>query len=135
MNQILSGQIQTYSMEKRYLHKNGAVVWIDLTVSLVRDASGQPEYLISVIDDITSRKLAEQRLARITRFYAALSLTSQTILHNEGPMDCSRRSVGSRSSVATSRVPGSVCGIRTPSSYAWWRLTANCAAGWRRWTR
>lgn len=84
MNQILSGQIQTYSMEKRYLHKNGAVVWIDLTVSLMRDASGQPEYLISVIDDITSRKLAEQRLARITRFYAALSLTSQTLLHNEG---------------------------------------------------
>ncbi|MDG4554062.1 MAG: PAS domain S-box protein [Candidatus Competibacter sp.] len=84
VNQILSGQIQTYSMEKRYLRKDGAVVWIDLTVSLVRDASGQPEYFISVIDDITSRKLAEQRLARITRFYAALSLTSQTILRNDG---------------------------------------------------
>ncbi|MBK9952967.1 MAG: PAS domain S-box protein [Candidatus Competibacteraceae bacterium] len=84
VNQILSGQIQTYSMEKRYLHKNGAVVWIDLTRSLMRDAAGQPEYFISVIDDITSRKLAEQRLARITRFYAALSLTSQTILRNDG---------------------------------------------------
>ena len=84
VNQILSGQIQTFSMEKRYLRKDGVVVWVDLTVSLVRDAGGQPEYFISVIDDITSRKLAEQRLARITRFYAALSLTSQTILHNEG---------------------------------------------------
>ncbi len=84
VNQILSGQIQTYSIEKRYLRKDGATVWIDLTMSLVRDAGGQPEYFISVIDDIASRKLAERRLARITRFYAALSLTSQTILHNGG---------------------------------------------------
>ena len=82
MHQILSGQIQTFSIEKRYLRKDGSVVWIELTVSLVREASGQPEYFISIVDDINSRKLAEQRLARSTRFYAALSLTNQTILHN-----------------------------------------------------
>ncbi|MBE2295373.1 MAG: PAS domain S-box protein [Phycisphaerales bacterium] len=81
-HQILSGQIQTFSIEKRYLRKDGSVVWSELTVSLVREASGRPEYFISILDDISSRKLAEQRLARSTRFYAALSLTNQTILHN-----------------------------------------------------
>lgn len=82
VEQMSSGRIQTYSMEKRYRRKDGAIVWVDLTMSLMRDAGGQPEYFIGVIDDITSRKLAEQRLARITKFYAALSLTNQTLLHN-----------------------------------------------------
>lgn len=59
---LLAGETHTYSMEKRYLRKDGPVVWIELTVSLVREASGEPEYFIAVIEDITDRKLAEQRV-------------------------------------------------------------------------
>jgi PAS domain S-box-containing protein len=58
---VLQGHLRTYSMEKRYFHKNGAVVWINLTVSLVRDEQGDPAYFISVIEDITERKKAEDR--------------------------------------------------------------------------
>lgn len=82
VKQLLTGQIHTYWMEKRYFHQNGNIVWISLTASLLRDADGQPDYFIVVIEDITSRKRIEQRLARISRFYGALNLTHQTILHN-----------------------------------------------------
>jgi len=58
---VLKGDIATYSMEKRYFHKTGAVIWINLTVSLVRDEKGDPDYFISVIEDITARKKAEER--------------------------------------------------------------------------
>lgn len=58
LHQLLADQIQTYSMEKRYLKKSGDLVWINLTVSLVRDKNNDPECFISVIEDITERKHA-----------------------------------------------------------------------------
>lgn len=68
------GDIQTYSIEKRYLRKDGSIVWINLTVSLVREESGAPRYAISVIEDITERReiaeLAELRLREIEAIYA-----------------------------------------------------------------
>ncbi len=81
--QILTGRIHTYSVEKRFLRKDGAIVWVDLTLSLMRDTHERPEYFIAVVYDITGRKLAEQRLARVSRFHAALSLTNQAIFHGE----------------------------------------------------
>ena len=59
VRRVLAGEIPTYSMEKRYVRKDGSLVWIDLTVSLVRRASGDPDYFISVVEDITERKRAE----------------------------------------------------------------------------
>ena len=64
---VLGGEIGSYSMEKRYLRKDGSVVWIDLTVSLVRDASGDPSYFIAVVNDIDERKGAEQRREHLLR--------------------------------------------------------------------
>lgn len=62
IRQITAGEIQTYSLEKRYTHKNGSTVWCHVTVSLVRNSSGEPKYLISVIEDITRRKNLEAQL-------------------------------------------------------------------------
>src|SRR5215217_4842595 len=53
---LVAGDILSYQMEKRYFHKNGATIWALLSVSLVRDAEGQPRYFISQIQDITERK-------------------------------------------------------------------------------
>ena len=58
VRQMLSGGIETYSMEKRYFRKDRSVVWINLTVSLVRTAAGDPLHFISVVEDITERRLA-----------------------------------------------------------------------------
>jgi len=60
--QMLAGEIHTYQMEKRYFHSSGHIVWILLSVSLVRDKKEQPLYFISQIQDITPRKQAEARL-------------------------------------------------------------------------
>jgi PAS domain S-box-containing protein len=62
VHQILSGQIKTYSMEKRYFRKDRSLVWANLTVSLVRTAAGEPHHFISVLEDITTRKRAEEAL-------------------------------------------------------------------------
>jgi PAS domain S-box-containing protein len=56
VRRMLAGEIETYQMEKRYFHKDGRVVWVLLTVSLVRDAGGHPLHFISQIQDLTERK-------------------------------------------------------------------------------
>ena len=62
VNRLLNGEIKTYTMEKRYVRKDGDLVWVDLTVSLVFDEAGQPEWFVAVVQDITDRKLAEKAL-------------------------------------------------------------------------
>ena len=62
VGKMLAGEIRTYQMEKRYFHSSGHIVWILLSVSLVRDKNQQPLYFISQIQDITPRKQAEARL-------------------------------------------------------------------------
>jgi PAS domain S-box-containing protein len=57
------GETQSYALEKRYRHKTGTTVWVNLTVSLVRDSLGAPKYAISVIEDISARKKTAQELA------------------------------------------------------------------------
>lgn len=61
---LLAGEINTYSLEKRYIRRDGTHVPIELTVSLSRLPSGEPEYFISVIQDISDRRAAEASLRR-----------------------------------------------------------------------
>ena len=63
---VLAGEIPTYSLEKRYIRLDGSPVWINLTVSLVRDDDGTPAYFISVIEDIDQRKNTEQERDRLS---------------------------------------------------------------------
>ncbi len=58
--QLLDGQIPTYSMEKRLIHKDGQIRWVNLSVSLVRDSEQKPQYGIGVLEDISEQKLAQQ---------------------------------------------------------------------------
>ncbi len=60
VHQLLSAERQTYSMEKRYVRRDGSLLWINLTVSLVYDKDGVPCYFISVIEDISERKRLER---------------------------------------------------------------------------
>ena len=62
VNEMLTGKRQRYSMEKRYFHKSGKVIWAYLTVSLIRDKSGIPQYFVSVIEDINYKKHVEYQL-------------------------------------------------------------------------
>ena len=57
---LIAGRIDHYAMEKRYLRKGGEAVWVNLTVSLVRQRDGSPDFFVSVVEDISARKAAEE---------------------------------------------------------------------------
>ena len=63
VRRMLVGEIRTYQMEKRYFHKEGHVVWALLSVSMVHDEEDEPLYFVSQIQDISERKVLEERLA------------------------------------------------------------------------
>ena len=63
LRRLLAGETRSYQVEKRYLHKAGHVVWVRLSVSLVRDAGGQPLYFVFQVEDVTSRRRAEAEIA------------------------------------------------------------------------
>ena len=62
---LLDGDLASYQIEKRYRHAWGHSLWVLLTVSIVRDNQGQPQYLISQLQDISERKELERRLEHL----------------------------------------------------------------------
>jgi PAS domain S-box-containing protein len=62
VQQLLAGERESYSLEKRYIRKDGTLVWIYLMVALVRDREGKPDFFISVVEDINQRKQTEEAL-------------------------------------------------------------------------
>lgn len=68
VRELLRGERETYSMEKRYITRDRRLVWVNLTVSLVRKLDGSPDYFISVIEDISLRKrILDERNELITQ--------------------------------------------------------------------
>jgi diguanylate cyclase (GGDEF)-like protein/PAS domain S-box-containing protein len=63
---MISGEILTCQLEKRYIHKQGHYVWASTNASLVRDAPGQPLHFIFQIQDITERKRAEAAIRTLS---------------------------------------------------------------------
>jgi PAS domain S-box-containing protein len=64
VRRVLDGDIDTYTLEKRYLGPDGEIIWIDLTVSLVCKPDGTPDYFVSIIEDIAARKQAQTEQQR-----------------------------------------------------------------------
>lgn len=62
---LLAGDVNGFTLEKRYFHKNGSTVWVNITSSVVRDANGQAKYTVGVIQDIGDRKQIEQERDRL----------------------------------------------------------------------
>ena len=57
----VAGELEFYAIEKRFVRKDGRVIWLSVSSSPVRDAGGRLLYLVRVVQDITERKAAEQR--------------------------------------------------------------------------
>jgi PAS domain S-box-containing protein len=72
LQSLLAGRINTYQMEKRYYHKNGSIIWVLLSVSLIKDTDGNPLYFVSQIEDISNRKKAEEELKKVNRELTAI---------------------------------------------------------------
>jgi PAS domain S-box-containing protein len=81
ISRIRTGELPEYRMEKRYVRKDATIIWVHLTVSIVRSASGAPLYLVAFIDDITGRRLAQQEAGRMfSLLRATLESTADGIL-------------------------------------------------------
>ena len=70
---VVRGEAPDYHLEKRYLRKDGAVVWVNVNVTVIRDAAGQPTRSIATVEDITERKHAELRVAAFSDLGQKLS--------------------------------------------------------------
>jgi PAS domain S-box-containing protein len=68
----LSGGANSTSFEKRYIHKDGHLVWVHMSTALVRNATGEPRYFVTHIRDITERKWAEAALREAEAKYRTL---------------------------------------------------------------
>ncbi|MEK6589638.1 MAG: PAS domain S-box protein, partial [Nitrospinota bacterium] len=64
MQQMLEGKTRTYFTEKRYIHKNGSIIYSSISAAIVQDLSGNFKYFIAIIEDITRRKQLEGDLER-----------------------------------------------------------------------
>jgi PAS domain S-box-containing protein len=62
LNLLCNGELNSFSLEKRLISKNGKIIWVYVTTNMVKDSSGKPKLIITVAQDITDRKHAEQEL-------------------------------------------------------------------------
>jgi diguanylate cyclase (GGDEF)-like protein/PAS domain S-box-containing protein len=83
LGRLANGDVRSYSLEKRYVRKDGQVVWALLTMGAVRDAEGHPLYGVAQIEDVTARKKAEDDATRYEAELRTLALTDElTGVHN-----------------------------------------------------
>ena len=80
VRRLLAGEIPTYQMEKRYLHKRGHGVWVLLSVALVRDRAGLPLYFVSQVEDITASKAAVQALRESEERYRLIAENTADVI-------------------------------------------------------
>ena len=86
MKSLVSGKIHSFSMEKRYFHKAGSIVWVNLTVSPMWKKGEKPTYHIAVVEDITERKKAQLALESNENLFRLISEQSMLgiVLFQEG---------------------------------------------------
>jgi PAS domain S-box-containing protein len=73
IEEMLDGKINSYQMDKRYLRKDGPIIWVRLTVGCVRKSDGSVDYFVKVVEDISARRQTEEELRESEgRFRASL---------------------------------------------------------------
>ena len=79
----LIGELPSYTMEKRYFRKDGRILWVTLTTSLIKERATNSSYFLSIIEDISARKAMEETLQQSQKMEVVGQLTS-SIAHDFG---------------------------------------------------
>ena len=79
--ELINGASDIYRIDSRYIHKEFREVWGSLSASVVRDAAGQPQFVIAMVEDITIKRQAEEKIVNYQR--QLQSLTSELSLIEE----------------------------------------------------
>jgi PAS domain S-box-containing protein len=115
LRRLLDGEAETFGAEKRYVRKDGRVVWAQLNVSLVRGAGAEPLYFIFQVQDITERKEAEAELRRLNETLerrveertSRLAEVVERLKEREGELRLRTRAVAASSNGIVISAPGS----------------------------
>ncbi len=83
-HQLLRGEKRYYHREKRYYHKRGHIVWVQLSVSLVRDSQDEPLYFVAQVQDITERRYIEAELRQSEERYRLLAENTSDLVGLHG---------------------------------------------------
>ena len=76
IGRLISGEIKYFQYTKRYLHKTGSIIWVNINVALVRNSKGEPLHFVSEVEDITERKKLEEENGRIQQVLDDLGETA-----------------------------------------------------------
>ena len=80
---LIRGEIKSFDLEKRYIRKDGTIIWIYLNCSVVTDEEGKPIHFITYIRDITKRKQAEEELKQSREQLRALAVYLESVREEE----------------------------------------------------
>jgi PAS domain S-box-containing protein len=107
LERLWHGEVPFVDLEKRYIRKDGSLLWVRMTTALVRDADGTPEYSVEFLRDIGPRKESEEELERVHKLLmtasrqAGMAEVATNVLHNVGNI---LNSVNISASLVTERV-------------------------------
>jgi two-component system, cell cycle sensor histidine kinase and response regulator CckA len=85
MPKLLAGEIQSFAAEKRYMRKDGKVIWAMMWKSLVRNAEGKPKCIIAIVEDITERKHSEAALRESEQRFRNMADTAPVMIVMSDP--------------------------------------------------
>src|SRR6516162_1059925 len=85
ISRLLAGEISSLSLEKRYIRKDGITVWGRAFVSLVRDQQNQAQYFVDVVEDITERIQAQEKLRESEERFRSMADTAPVMIWVSGP--------------------------------------------------
>jgi PAS domain S-box-containing protein len=91
VRRLLDGEAETYSAQTRYVRKDGSVVWIDQTASLLHESSGEPKYVVYIVEDVSRREQMEERLERSLSALVALHEAGRVLNSTLEPEEIGRR--------------------------------------------
>jgi PAS domain S-box-containing protein len=80
IDSLMNNRTDTARFKKRYIHKNGAIVWCDVSAYLQKDKNGKAQYFITTISDITYQKNAEKTILHLNKLYEVLSQCNKAIV-------------------------------------------------------
>jgi PAS domain S-box-containing protein len=107
IKRLWDGDIQCVDLEKRYLRKDGSLLWVRMTTALVREGDGKPEYSVEFLRDISARKESAEELERVHKLLmtasrqAGMAEVATNVLHNVGNI---LNSINISASLVTERV-------------------------------